>query len=189
MSVIFPGNYVQDLNAYRDQGVLAVPGVEFYQLRGAAVLSADVSGSGDLALQILSPDKRGDDKPRLDKTFKIPAGAKVYRTAITAVNVKSTGTNALAVNGLVANTALEASLAASGGVYPTAGATNAYAPQTVSAESAERTITASHAGAVTIVDPSETAAVIVEVCYYLDGAAPVTDDIALPYKVEAGQGT
>ena len=29
MSVIFPGNYVADLNAYREQGVYATPGVEF----------------------------------------------------------------------------------------------------------------------------------------------------------------
>ena len=28
MSVIFPGNYVAHLNAYRDQGVVALPGVE-----------------------------------------------------------------------------------------------------------------------------------------------------------------
>ncbi len=27
MTVIFPGNYVAQLNAYRDQGVVALPGV------------------------------------------------------------------------------------------------------------------------------------------------------------------
>ena len=32
MSVIFPGNYVAHLNAYRDQGVFATPGVEFLSL-------------------------------------------------------------------------------------------------------------------------------------------------------------
>ena len=36
MSVIFPGNYVAHLNAYRDQGVFAIPGIEYYQLRGVA---------------------------------------------------------------------------------------------------------------------------------------------------------
>ena len=34
MSVIFPGNYVANLNAYRGQGVFAIPGIEFYQVRG-----------------------------------------------------------------------------------------------------------------------------------------------------------
>ena len=37
MSVIFPGNYVAHLNAYRDQGVFALPGIEFYQAVGAAI--------------------------------------------------------------------------------------------------------------------------------------------------------
>ena len=45
MSVIYPGNYVARLNAYRDQGVEAIPGVEFYQVVGAAIVSGDQSGS------------------------------------------------------------------------------------------------------------------------------------------------
>ena len=77
MSVIFPGNYVAHLNAYRDQGVFAIPGIEFYQLRGVAYVTADQSGGGTLALEILSPDLRQDDKPRLDRPFVVPAGAKV----------------------------------------------------------------------------------------------------------------
>ena len=40
MSVIFPGNYVAGLNAYRDQGVYALPGVEFYQAIGAAIVTS-----------------------------------------------------------------------------------------------------------------------------------------------------
>ena len=39
MSTIFPGNYVvTHLNAYRDQGVVAIPGVEFYRAVGASRL-------------------------------------------------------------------------------------------------------------------------------------------------------
>ena len=47
MSVIFPGNYVAHLNAYRDQGVFALPGIEFYQAIGAPLsrLMKPVSGS------------------------------------------------------------------------------------------------------------------------------------------------
>ena len=40
MSVIYPGNYVAHLNAYRDQGVYALPGIEFYQAIGAAIVSS-----------------------------------------------------------------------------------------------------------------------------------------------------
>ena len=56
MSVIFPGNYVAHLNAYRDQGVFALPGVEFYQVRGLAYVTADQTGGGTLTLEIPSPD-------------------------------------------------------------------------------------------------------------------------------------
>ena len=52
MSVIFPGNYVAHLNAYRDQGVYAVPGVEFYQMRGVAIVDSNLTGGGTLALKI-----------------------------------------------------------------------------------------------------------------------------------------
>jgi hypothetical protein len=41
MTVIFPGNYVAHLNAYRDQGVVALPGVEFYRAVGAVVINPD----------------------------------------------------------------------------------------------------------------------------------------------------
>ena len=41
MSVIFLSNSVAHLNAYRDQGVLAIPGVEFYRQVGAVVLDPD----------------------------------------------------------------------------------------------------------------------------------------------------
>ena len=41
MSVIFPGNYVAHLNAYREQGCVALPGVEFYRAVGAVVINPD----------------------------------------------------------------------------------------------------------------------------------------------------
>ena len=43
---------------------------------------------------------------------------------------------------------------------------------TVSAEAADATITAAYSGDLTIVDPDSQAAVLVEVCFYLDGDAP-----------------
>ena len=113
MSVIFPGNYVAHLNAYRDQGVYAIPGIEFYQVVGAALLSEETA-AGTLNPEIQSPDLRQDDKPRLNKPVTVPAGAIVYRTAISTSNLETTGTSTVAVDGLT-TAGLEASLAAEDG--------------------------------------------------------------------------
>ena len=75
---IFPGNYVAHLNAYRDQGVVALPGAVFFRGVGALVLNPDVEGNlvdgvlpaGTYDLKILSPDLRQDDKPRKDRPFR-----------------------------------------------------------------------------------------------------------------------
>ena len=188
MSVIFPGNYVAHLNAYRDQGVFAIPGIEFYQVVGAAIVDQSISGSGTLNPEIQSPDLRQDDKPRLNKPVTVPAGATVYRTAISADNLATTGTSAIAVDGLTTG-GLEASLSAVGGEYDPAGAATDFDGfATVSEESSGATITVTHAGDLTVVDPDSQAAVLVEVCYYVVGDAPDADDTSLPYKVEAGQG-
>jgi hypothetical protein len=97
MSTIFPGNYVAHLNAYREQGVEALPGVEFYKAVGAIPLNPDVFNAivnGELPaltdepVYILSPDLRQDDKPRKDKPLVVPANSVVYRTAISAPGVR-----------------------------------------------------------------------------------------------------
>ena len=111
MSTIFPGNYVAHLNAYRDQGVFALPGVEFYQVVGAAIVDASISGSGTLNPEVQSPDLRQDDKPRLNKPVVVPAGATVYRTAVNVSNLSTSGSSTVAVDGLT-TAGLEASLAA-----------------------------------------------------------------------------
>ena len=119
---IFPGNYVAHLNAYRDQGVVALPGAVFFRHVGALVLNPDnksvlntdgVLEAGDYDLHILSPDLRQDDKPRKDRPFEIPAGAKIYRVAVNAPGVREAemvddgsgnfeypGTTTITVNGL-----------------------------------------------------------------------------------------
>ena len=189
MSVIFPGNYVANLNAYRGQGVFAVPGIEFYQVRGVAIVGSDVSGSTTLNPEIQSPDLRQDDKPRLNKALTVPAGATVYRTAIQTVNLSTSGTNAASVEGLTTGTAA-ASAVASGGAFPAAGDVSDFTGLSgvgTSAESSEAAITVS-ANTLNIVDPADTAMVIVEVCYFIEGAAPSTDDVSVPYKTESGSG-
>jgi hypothetical protein len=55
MTVIFPGNYVSHLNAYKEQGVVALPGVEFYKLVGIAKVTSNLSGGGTLTLSIPGP--------------------------------------------------------------------------------------------------------------------------------------
>ena len=188
MSVIFPGNYVAHLNAYRDQGVFAIPGVEFYQLRGLAYVTADQSGGGTLALEIPSPDLRQDDKPRLDRPFTVPAGAVVYRTAISVQNLSAAGTDTVAVDGLTIS-GLEATLTAAGGEFPAEGATTSFDGfSTTSSESSEATISVAYSGALNIDDPSDQALVMVEVCFFVDGEAPEADDYPVEYKTEAGQG-
>ena len=190
MSVIFPGNYVANLNAYRNQGVMAVPGVEFYQLRGLAYITANQTGGGTLTLEIPSPDLRQDDKPRLNKAFAIPAGATVYRTAISTSNLKASGTDTVSVAGLTTTTNTQASLAAVAGVFPENGAWTAFDGfTTVSVESSGTTISAAYSGDLTIDNPDDQAVVLVEVCFYMNAYGPTTDDYAIAYKTEAGQGT
>jgi hypothetical protein len=122
MSVIFPGNYVAHLNAYREQGCVALPGVEFYRGIGALVLNPDndsvltldadgnsVLAAGTYDLQILSPDLRQDDKPRKDKPFVIPADSVVYRTAVSAPGVREAtlaGSTTVTVDGITTPTAV-----------------------------------------------------------------------------------
>ena len=189
MSTIFPGNYVAHLNAYRDQGVMAVPGVEFYQVRGLAYVTANKTGGGTLTLQIPSPDLRQDDKPRLDKAFAIPAGSTVYRTAISTSNLKASGTDTVSVSGLTTTTNTQASLAAVGGAFSDAGASTTFDGFTTkSVEASGCTISAAYSGALTIINPDDQAVVMVEVCFFKDADGPTTDDYAIAYKTEAGQG-
>ena len=167
MSVIFPGNYVAHLNAYREQGCVSLPGVEFYRGVGALVLNPDndsvltldadgntVLAAGTYDLQILSPDLRQDDKPRKDRPFVIPAGAVVYRTAVNAPGVREATVAGAATPVQVG---VSADLIAS--VKPSAGACRK--------------------------SPS---AIIVEVCYFMPDAVADADDLHIPYAVEAGQG-
>ena len=105
---IFPGNYVAHLNAYRDQGVVALPGAVFFRTIGALVINPDVHenlntdgvlAAGTYDLKILSPDLRQDDKPRRDRPFELPAGAKVYKVSISAPGVREAESLRDAVSG------------------------------------------------------------------------------------------
>jgi len=210
MTVIFPGNYVTQLNAYRDQGVVALPGVEFYRLVGAVVLNPDtdsvtttagVLNAGDYQPQILSPDLRQDDKPRKDKLMVIPKNAVVYRTAISAPGVKANAaSDTIVVKTLGSNAPTSGTLTAgTDKFFPEDGVSSALknivdgtAISTSAATNVE--ITTSAAFTAELKDTAGAgrnapSAIIVEVCYYVPAAAPSYDDVNIPYAVEAGQGT
>ena len=208
MSVIYPGNYVARLNAYRDQGVVALPGVEFYRGVGALVLNPDNDGNapggvlaaGDYAVQVLSPDMRQDDKPRLDKPLVVPTGAVVYRTAISAPGVKAAaGGDTIVVKTLGANAPASGTLTADADqFFPVDGVSSVFKSivdgSAVNAAADTPVLVTTDADFTAEQNPSAGAcrkapsAIIVEVCYYLPAPAPSADDVNIPYGIEAGQG-
>lgn len=210
MSVIFPGNFVAHLNAYREQGCTALPGVNFYRGVGAVVLSPDNDRiannehgrllAGTYDLKILSPDLRQDDKPRKDKPFVIPAGAVVYRTAVSAPGVYSdeaAGKTIVIVPSGTSNFPVTPTLTA--GVdyfYPENGATSALdniLGGTAIGSAAQMKITTNGYN-IAKQNPSVGAcrespsAILVEVCYYMAAPAPDTNDVNIPFAVESGEG-
>ena len=202
---IFPGNYVAHLNAYRDQGVVALPGAVFFRGVGAIVLNPDTDGNlvdgalpaGTYDLKILSPDMRQDDKPRKDRPFIVPAGAVVYRTAVSAPGVREetvAGTTTLEIEGITTPAAAPATAEADGYFAPV-GEFSAFVSildGTGLASDTQIQIT-TDAELVASQKPSAGAcrkspsAILVEVCYFLPDAAPDADDVNIPYGVEAGQ--
>ena len=193
MSIIYPGNYVCQLNAYRGQGVEAIPGINYYSVLAVAMLEPTVSAAGAItgytlgALEVLSPDLRQDDKPRLDKPAVVAAKTVPYYTAISAVNIKGTGTEAITVTGGVATSALTAVA----GKFPAEGAVKGADLDLSALASGAGATLALTAAPTSLVptDVSKQAYVIVEVASAGYSAAPTSDDVHVPFKVEAGQGT
>ena len=206
MSTIFPGNYVAHLNAYREQGVESIPGVEFYRGVGALVLNPDNYGvldadgvlvAGDYDLKILSPDLRQDDKPRKDKPFVVPAGSVVYRTAVSAPGVKGEDGDTIVVKGIAAP-ASGTLTAGADGYFPEEGVSSALTSivdgTAISATDDTAVQVTTDADFVASLSPSAGAcrnspsAILVEVCYYRPAPAPDAEDAHIPYAIEAGQG-
>jgi len=204
---IFPGNYVAHLNAYRDQGVVALPGAVFFRGVGALVLNPDNDGvldtdgvlaAGTYDLQVLSPDLRQDDKPRKDRPFVIPEGAVVYRTGVNATGVREetvAGAATLTVAGITTPAAVPATAEADGYFNPV-GEFSLFESildgTGLAADTAVQVTTS--ADLIASVKPSAGAcrkspsAIIVEVCYFMPDAVADADDLHIPYGVEAGQG-
>ena len=205
---IFPGNYVAHLNAYRDQGVVALPGAVFFRAVGALVLNPDNDGvlstdgvlaAGTYDLQILSPDLRQDDKPRKDRPFIVPEGAVVYRTAVNAPGVREENVGdgvTITPEGIAAPAAVDSTALADGYFEPVGEFslfTSILDGTALSSDTAIQVVVA-NGGLVASQKPSAGAcrkapsAILVEVCYFMPDAAPDGDDVHIPYGVEAGQG-
>ncbi len=207
MSTIFPGNYVAHLNAYREQGVEALPGVEFYRGVGALVLNPDNEGNlnaaGDLPagtydLKILSPDMRQDDKPRRDKDFIIPEGSIIYRVAVSAPGVEGDAgdTVVAAPSGASGFPTTPTLTAGADGFYPAEGASSAL-PSILNGTATTGDVqvqVTTDGDSTPKQNPSAGAcrnspsALLVEVCYYRPAPGPDAEDAHIPYAIEAGQG-
>ena len=206
---IYPGNYVTQLNAYRDQGVVALPGAVFFRGVGALVLNPDTDDvlntdgelvNGTYNLQVLSPDLRQDDKPRRDRPFTIPKGAVVYKIATAAPGVREAtpaGSATITPAGLTTPTPVAATAGADGFFTP-AGEWSLFTSildgSGLTGDPTAVTVTVANGPLVAAQKPSAGAcrkspsAIIVEVCYFLPDAAPSADEVWIPFGIEAGQG-
>ena len=70
-AVLQPGNQINRLSGYNDEGVFGWPGIEAFELIGFAKvtnLSADKASFKSFDLTVPSPDRRPDDRVRDDRT-------------------------------------------------------------------------------------------------------------------------
>ena len=70
-AILQPGNQINRLSSYNDEGVFGWPGVEAYELVGYAKVSnlaADKASYKSLSLTVPSPDRRVGDRVRNDRT-------------------------------------------------------------------------------------------------------------------------
>ena len=70
-AVLQPGNQINKLSGYNDEGVFGWPGIEAFELIGFAKvtnLSADKASYKSFDLTVPSPDRRPDDRVRDDRT-------------------------------------------------------------------------------------------------------------------------
>ncbi len=97
---IFPGNWVTTLSSYQGQPVVAVPGRQYFQKIGYALV--DSTGGTEFAVTIPSPDMRADDKVRANITgLTIPSGANVYHVGIRVPDMRKDKGVGTATSGLV----------------------------------------------------------------------------------------
>ena len=206
---IFPGNWVTTLSSYQGQPVVAVPGRQYYQKIGYALV--DSTGGTEFAVTIPSPDMRADDKVRADITgLTIPAGANVYHVGIRVPDTRRNKDAGTATSGLVGTNTdtiavKDAAASAAGTISTTVVSTPtiAVALTTIAPTSAKKgeveakTLAGAEtlkvyvrnaAGNGTGSNLSSTAAggtpIIVEVAYFVEDDVPDVDSTFVPYITE-----
>ena len=206
---IFPGNWVTTLSSYQGQPVVAVPGRQYYQKIGYALV--DSTGGTEFAVTIPSPDMRADDKVRADITgLTIPAGANVYHVGIRVPDTRKNKDAGTATSGLVGtntDTIAVKDAAASAAntisttvvstptiavalttIAPTSAKKGVVAAQTLAGAETLKVYVRNAAGNGTGSNLSSTAAggtpIIVEVAYFVEDDVPDVDSTFVPYITE-----
>ncbi len=206
---IFPGNWVTTLSSYQGQPVVAVPGRQYYQKIGYALV--DSTGGTEFAVTIPSPDMRADDKVRANITgLTIPAGANVYHVGIRVPDMRKDRAVGTATSGIVGtNTdtiAVKDAAASAAGTISTSvvsSPTIAVANATIAPASAKKGEVEAKtlAGAETLKVYVRNAAgngtgtaitstqaggtpIIVEVAYFVEDDVPDVDSTFIPYITE-----
>ncbi len=70
-AILQPGNQINRLSGYNDEGVFGLPGVEAYELLGYAKVTnvtADKASYKSFSITVPSPDRRSGDRVRNDRT-------------------------------------------------------------------------------------------------------------------------
>tara|TARA_B100001250_G_C19555652_1_gene681021 strand:+ start:50 stop:685 length:636 start_codon:yes stop_codon:yes gene_type:complete len=206
---IFPGNWVTTLSSYQGQPVVAIPGRQYFQKIGYALVSS--TGGTEFAITIPSPDMRGDDKVRADITgLTVPAGANVYHVGIRVPDMRKDLGVGDAASGLVGTNGdtiavkdAAASAAATISTTVISSPTIAVASLTVAPTTAKKGIVTAAvlAGAETLKVYVRNAAgngtgsaltstqtggtpIIVEVSYFVDDDPANLDDTYVPFVTE-----
>ena len=206
---IFPGNWVTTLSSYQGQPVVAVPGRQYFQKIGYALV--DGTGGTEFDVTIPSPDMRGDDKVRANITgLTIPAGASVYHVGIRVPDMRKDLGVGTAASGLVGtNTdtiAVKDAAASAAGSITTSvvsSPTIAVASTTIAPASAKKGIVtaavlsgaetlkvyvrnaaANAAGSALSSTQTGGTPIIVEVSYFIDDEVAGLDDTYIPFITE-----
>ena len=210
---IFPGNWVTALSSFQGQPVVAVPGRTYFHQVGYALVGS--TGATEFDITIPSPDRRGDDKPRPNKTgLTIPSGACVYHVGIRVPDMRKDRGVGSATTGLSGTTGDTIAIKDDAGSAAATISTSVVSTPTIAIASSTIAPTAATKGIVTpaILAGAETlklyvrnaaannagsalsstatggTPIIAEVCYYVEDEVASLDNVIVPFVTEAGIG-
>ncbi|WP_126146902.1 hypothetical protein [Synechococcus elongatus] len=213
---IYPGNYVNILDAYKGNSVAAIPGRQYFQTHGYVKITGTPANVFDIVIP--SPDLRQDDKPRLDVSpLVVPVGARVYSLGLRVTDAQDNNQNNLVgskivgTNGDRIKIASAVNTTATGQIAATALGTNSAefvfangtlpvkqnrfslitAVEVTGSPLTLRLYVTNNTGTAAGSNISSTAIggsyLIADICWYLDDDVPNRDDERIPYAVYSGQ--